>query len=256
MKIWRFIKNYWNIFIGIASAITICIAAFMKEPNEIALSISISIFASWLIFFLADFLPTKIKERKAFAFVKPKLKSIFDEINHIEDVLCFYVNISVDKKVEEKADLIKHIFSIDSIRVCEEIFYNPENPLRLNHDIGANTINGCTTKIFSTITEIEKFWSYLPIELVKSIEIIRENCGLKDCMNPINAFFGTLKGVLPQSENQVLKGRYEKLINETKTLEKYGCIRIERIIKKDERTEEEKNIEIAKALTNIIKDKK
>lgn len=246
-----FIKEYWNIFIGLFSVGAIIAGFFLGDSKGVVLSISISIFASWLLFFLADFLPTKIRSKKAFAYVKPKLKSIYDEINHIDDVLCFYVNVSVDEIIEKKAESILHILSLDNFRIDEEVFYNPKTPHRLNHDIGISTVISCTKTIVDRIVEMEKFWPYLPLELVKSVEIIRENCELKSCISPIKTSLGVIKGILPNSENHVLKDKYENLMNEIKFLEKYGFTRIKRTITKDNRTEQERSLEIENAMSKI-----
>ena len=246
-----FIKEYWNIFIGLFSVGAIIAGFFLGDSKGVVLSISISIFASWLLFFLADFLPTKIRSKKAFAYVKPKLKSIYDEINHIDDILCFYINISVEQKIEKKAEAMKHIFSIDKTNVYEEVFYKIDSPLRLNHDIDISTIEGCTKTILNRITEMEKFWSYLPLEIVKSVENIRENCELKGCMSPINTTLGTIKGILQNSENHVLENKYKILMKEINILEKYGFIRIKRTITKDQRTDLERKLEIDKALAIV-----
>ena len=113
--------------------------------------------------------------------------------------------------IEEKAESIKHIISINTINVHEEVFYHLENPQRINHEIGSNTINGCVTVILDRIAEIEKFWAYLPLEVVRSVEIIRENCGLKECLSPINSSVGIIQGILQKSENHILQNKYQIL---------------------------------------------
>ena len=85
----KFIKEYWNIFIGLFAAGAIIFGIFAGDSKGVVLSISISIFASWLLFFLADFLPSKLRNQKAFTFVQPKLKAIYDSINQIDDVYVF-----------------------------------------------------------------------------------------------------------------------------------------------------------------------
>ena len=159
----------------------------------------------------------------------------------------------MDQDIKEKAESIKHIFSIDTINVHEEVFYNPENPQRISHEIGSSTINGCVKVILDRITEIEKFWAYLPLEVVRSVEIIRENCGLKECLSPINSSVGIIQGILPKSENHILQNKYQILMRETKLLEKYGFIRIKRSITKDLRTDEERKQVWEEALARIKK---
>lgn len=90
-------EQYWTFIIPIVSIILIGISfLFEQQTQSICQGIGISLFASWLLFFLVEYLPTKSKEKKAIKFALPHLKEIHYNANCIIETILFHSGIISD----------------------------------------------------------------------------------------------------------------------------------------------------------------
>ena len=237
----RKVLKFWSVIIGIVS-IGLCAYGLSREDtNNIYTQIGLSLFTGWLVSFLVDILPTSLKECRAMKFVLPKVIDILYEIDKIDAILCFYVNISPNNSLDVKGNRIRHIVCLKSSYRVNRSITNVENQIiRLNDIITVQEIDLAEKKIKSNIEEIEKFWAYLPLYICESLTLIEENltiysaCSLQAFMKYHN------KEIDNNFDNMVILKYYKTIMQERIRLSKLQKQKKIYEINLDNRTEEER----------------
>lgn len=234
-KIWDFLKSKWSFSIPIIALILVIVELSIKSEHLICLNLAISIFSSWLVFILADYLPERINEKRALAIITPKLREIYREIECLDSILCVVTEANKEDSIENKTEKIKHIATINTTYDVLRTITNSEGAeIRVRDTMSCEDVRRSQTRIEKALHEIEKFWSYLPLSLCNILARIDENNGFYDVLSrPTISAQLNLIGICQGLDNRVLVGKYKNFMECRDFLGELDGVKCKYIIEKE-----------------------
>ena len=214
-ELWHIIQSKWTLLIPILALILAAIELIIKSEHLLCLNLAISIFSSWLVFFLADYLPETINKKRAMAIIKPKLREIYRQIECLDSILCVVTQSNKEDSTENKLEKIKHIATINtSYNVLRTITNSEGAEIRVRDTMSCEDVRNLENKIEKALHEIEKFWSYLPLSLCNTLALLDENNGFYDILSrPTISTQLHLTGICQGLDNRVLVDKYKSFMD-------------------------------------------
>lgn len=250
----KVVLDILKVCLGVASLICY-IVGYVKNINWFS-DLSLSIFTGWILFFLFEYLPHKIRDCKIEKIYLAKLEKIYDELDSTLAIVVFYSNIDKKDELQDNCKNVMHLLNIFHKQyVFCNLYKNGKYVYKKEDILSLDKLKIHENNIRKYISDLERIWYYLPYDLCTTLSKILLNNKMSDSlkMPEIIPFGNTFIYANENSENHILMGAFNALFEAQKKLQMYDINLFSHDFIVDTRTEAEREKIKAQLRDNFLK---
>lgn len=218
----KIILDILKICLGVASLICY-IVGYAKDIKWLS-DVSLSIFTGWILFFLFEYLPNKLRDCKMKKIYLPKLEKIYDELDAALALIVFYSNLDKRDELQDYYKNVIHLLNISHKQyVFCNLYKNGKFVNTLEEVLSIDKLKIYEDNIKKYISDLERIWYYLPYDLCTSLSNLLLNNKMSDSVKmpeiiPLGDKFIVASA---NSENHILIKPFNALLEAQNKLQKY-----------------------------------